>query len=256
MSHLHFYESFTAPPMMSFLPTTRNSSALSRSLSTPMLSKEDSSAKSKKSFKGLKAWWSKISSRFNNVKNRENNFSHSVSINIIPDESDIEQIELDDQNGGANETLFTLGFSAATIDQPSNSIPIVQPPDIPEIIMPEKNGSKIPEEPFIDTLKLLTNYKARMRSNHPSESFKSSISSEKQLKKSRSRSRTTSQSEVMRNILEGLHLESYIHIFIQHEVDLEAFKLLSEPDLVEMGITNSKVRHKIMRTIKKLKNRK
>ena len=225
-----------------------------------MLSKEETSAKSKKSFKGLKAWWSKISSRFNNVKNRENNFSHSVSINIIPDESDIEQIEVDDhdQNGGANETLFTLGFSAATIDQPSNSIPIVQPPDIPEIILSDINSdrSKMPEEPFIDTKKLLTNYKARMRSNHPSESFKSSISSEKQLKKSRSRSRTTSQSEVMRNILEGLHLESYIHIFIQHEVDLEAFKLLSEPDLVEMGITNSKVRHKIMRTIKKLKNRK
>ena len=239
---------------MSFLPTTRNSSALSRSQSTPMLAKEESSAKSKKSFKGLKAWWSKISSRFNNVKNRENNFSHSVSINIIPDESDIEQLDLDnnDQNGGANDTLFTLGFSAATLDQPSNSIPIVQPPDIPEIILADKNGSKIPEDNWIDTEKLLTNYKARMRSNHPSESFKNSISSEKQLKKSRSHS----QSEVMRNILEGLHLESYIHIFIQHEVDLEAFKLLSEPDLVEMGITNSKVRHKIMRTIKKLKNRK
>ena len=44
----------------------------------------------KKSFKGLKSWWNKISSRFHNIKNRENHFSHSVSINIIPDEPDIE----------------------------------------------------------------------------------------------------------------------------------------------------------------------
>ena len=127
--------------MMSFLPNTRHSSALSRSLSTPILNQENSS--NKKSFKGLKSWWNKISNRFHNIKNRENNFSHSVSINIIPDEPDteIEQLEDNIDNG----TMFTLGFSAATCDLPSDSLQIVQPPQINEMIILDTDGSRSPE---------------------------------------------------------------------------------------------------------------
>ena len=105
--------------MMSYLPNSRNSSAMTRSLSTPNLNdnnKENSNKnkKNKSSFKGgLKSWWNKISGRFQNVKNRENTnkFSHSVSINIIPDDDDDEEENIQEINarctaGNGNDSLI------------------------------------------------------------------------------------------------------------------------------------------------------
>ena len=169
----------SAPPMMSYLPNSRNSSAMTRSLSTPNLNdnnKENSNKnkKNKSSFKGgLKSWWNKISGRFQNVKNRENTnkFSHSVSINIIPDdeEENIQEINARCTAGNGNDSIFALGFSAAILDLPSNSLSLVQPPHVDEMIVLDSNilnhVSKI-QEVSIDTKKLLNKYHNQSTKRH------------------------------------------------------------------------------------------
>ena len=171
----------SAPPMMSYLPNSRNSSAMTRSLSTPNLNdnnKENSNKnkKNKSSFKGgLKSWWNKISGRFQNVKNRENTnkFSHSVSINIIPDDDDeeenIQEINARCTAGNGNDSIFALGFSAAILDLPSNSLSLVQPPHVDEMIVLDSNilnhVSKI-QEVSIDTKKLLNKYHNQSTKRH------------------------------------------------------------------------------------------
>ena len=165
--------------MMSYLPNSRQSSALTRSLSTPNLNNKESSSNknknNKSSFKGgLKTWWNKISGRFQNVNNnnRENKFSHSVSINIIPDEDDDIQ-EINACTGTGNDTIFALGFSAATLDLPSNSLSLIQPPHVDEMIVLDNNilnhGSKI-QEVSIDTKKLLNNYNQIAKKKHKTSS--------------------------------------------------------------------------------------
>ena len=57
-------------------------------------------------------------------------------------------------------------------------------------------------------------------------------------------------SSSVRQILKKLKLDSYNHLFVEHEIDLEAFKLLSDADLLEMGIQSLKIRQKILRSIK------
>ena len=63
-------------------------------------------------------------------------------------------------------------------------------------------------------------------------------------------SRKNRSSSSVRQILKKLKLDSYNHLFVEHEIDLEAFKLLSDADLLEMGIQSLKIRQKILRSIK------
>ena len=98
----------------------------------------------------------------------------------------------------------------------------------------------------IDTKKLLTNHKTRQRSTHASESSKISNVSPKSNKP---RKRHVKKS--VQHILKDLNLESYFQIFNQHEIDIHAFKLLRDADLLEMGIDSSKIRRKILHAIKK-----
>ena len=243
--------------MMSYLPNSRQSSALTRSLSTPnLINKESSNKKNNKSFKGgLKSWWNKISGRFQNVKNRENKFSHSVSINIIPDEPEdndddiIQEINACCANDIKNDTIFVLGFSAATLDLPSNSLSLVQPPHVDEMIVLDNNhGSKI-QEVAIDTKKLLNNYHQSTNKHKKSSDIMSQ--SQDEIKLASKKASTRGGARSVRQILKKINLDSYNHLFVEHEVDLEAFKLLSDADLLEMGIQSSKIRQKILRSIKR-----
>ena len=66
-----------------------------------------------------------------------------------------------------------------------------------------------------------------------------------------SKEKTRGGKSSVRQILKKIKLDSYNHLFVEHEVDLEAFKLLSDADLLEMGIQSSQIRQKILRSIKR-----
>ena len=79
------------------------------------------------------------------------------------------------------------------------------------------HGSKsTPKMPVIDTKKLLSNYNRETKLKIEDNSDK-----------------------IMKKILQELKLSNDVEeIFQQHEIDIDAFKLLRKADLLEMGIKN------------------
>ena len=75
--------------------------------------------------------------------------------------------------------------------------------------------------------------------------------SQDEIKPASKKASTRGAGSSVRQILKKIKLDSYNHLFVEHEVDLEAFKLLSDADLLEMGIQSSKIRQKILRSIKR-----
>ena len=141
----------------------------------------------------------------------------------------------DDQN-----LIFTLGFTAGIRDlNQSQGLAYIQPPEDKALIVLDHNdhGSKSePIQPVIDTQKLLSNYNRKL-----SKSWSRN-------KKGQNHSRK----EDVKTTWQNLNLKRDIReIFNKHEVDFEAFKLLQKEDLLEMGITDSKVIKIILSSINK-----
>ena len=217
-----------APPLMSLLPLSRPVSKLTRSISTPMISSE------KKSDKGIKKWWEKFSSIFktstdqDQVLNSQEPFSHSLNINVIPPEEDIQEslktMNLDDSD---ENLTFTHGFTAGVRDLTDNGLIYVQPPDEkPMIILEHYQVSKSPFN-SIDTLKLLSNYN---RNKPPLD---------------------------IEDLLSKLGLDEYSLMFQEHEIDLETFQMLKSEDLHEIGISDPVTVKRLMsakKSIKKFQN--
>ena len=140
----------------------------------------------------------------------------------------------DDQN-----LIFTLGFTAGIRDlNQSHGLANIQPPEDKALIVLDHNdhGSKSgPIKPVIDTQKLLSNYNRKL-----SKSSRNKIGSQNHC------------AEDLKAIWKNLNLKRDVReIFHQHEVDFEAFKLLQKEDLLEMGITDSKVIKTILLAINK-----
>lgn len=260
-----------APPFMAFLPISRNASALSRSLSSPAIS---SKPERKKSGKGLKAWWNKISARFKTV-DAEN--PAAVSINIIPDEptwdvqSLMEDNDLYPDHQNHDSIIFTLGFSAATKDLPSYVGLNIEEPELkPTILELDGQDNATSQQYWIDTKKLLGNFNSRLvrkRVTSRSSEGSQALLSGPKVGRSKSRSRyddfrPRTDSLVERKssrkvkykdvagILRDLDLAKYVDLFKEQEIDVDAFKLLEESDLIEMGIQKASVRKKIMSAVK------
>ena len=130
--------------------------------------------------------------------------------------------------------MFTLGFTAGIRDlNQSQAIPDIQPPEDKPLIVLDANdhGSKATsKKPVIDTKKLLSNYnRKKMKLQVDDKSIK-----------------------IVKNILQNLNLpKGLVEIFQQHEIDLEAFKLLRRADLLEMGIKNPKIIEIILSEVNK-----
>ncbi len=276
-----------APPVIAFMPISRQSSvhALKRSVSMAALPK-DSSAGKKPS--GLKSWWRKFSKRFRGVKKAE-----EVRINIIPDEPDVQSVIIpnaEDQDleadGDGTQAAFTLGFSAATKDMPSNSSSmIVQAPSgmVSQITDQDQDQfvSRTMAVVMPDTRCLLKNFRNRLKSKSRSRTvsvdstsckFHSSSGSVQIKAKSRSlandfRPRSNSLSKKpsaatgskkplkrrhldVKSVLKSIKMNDYAEAFEEHEIDMAAFKELREADLVEIGVKRYSARRRIMQAIK------
>jgi hypothetical protein len=180
--------------------------------------------------------------------------------------------------GGQKLLFLFLGFSAATKDLPSNAGMTVQALDLPLPIQDAYDeGSRI-KGSWIDTRKLLRKYNSRPRRKLKSQSSESSLNTANKfssstgstgIKISRSRSRSglvdvrprtnslprrsrknSYAKKDVKSVLRELRLDIYIEAFDKHEIDMEAFKLLKEGDLVEIGIQKTSVRRKILAAIK------
>ncbi len=284
-----------APPVLAFMPISRPPSAsLQRSVSMAALPSKSASAKSKKSSGGggLKAWWNKFSMRFKGVKKAE-----EVRINIIPDEPDVQSIIISDagdddhdpEQEGDNRAVFTLGFSAATKDLPTNCSSLtVQAPEILSVIPDEDldqfaRVSTLATIGIPDTTFLLKNFQSRGRKqrtisidstaskfNSSSSSIKStksksgktkslndfrprsnSLPRKRSSRKKRSLSSRRRPKDV-KSLLKSIGMTEYTEAFERHEIDLDAFKELGEADLIEIGVKKQSARKKILDAIKQM----
>ena len=155
---------------------------------------------------------------------------NNPNITVLEEITDIgEDTNLENENSSDSNLAFTFGFTAGLWDlnQSQNTLNIQAPDDKALIVLDVNDyGSKsVPIKPIIDTQKLLSNYNRKI----PSNSLNSVTS-----------------------ILQNLNLPTdLIKTFENHEVDIEAFKLLRRKDLLEMGIKNSKILDIIIQTVNK-----
>ena len=56
------------------------------------------------------------------------------------------------------------------------------------------------------------------------------------------------------SIFRDFDMVKYANLFKEHEIDVDAFKLLEESDLIEMGIQKASARKKIMTAVKHLRS--
>ena len=172
---------------------------------------------------GISSWWQKISSRFKLLKSSEKSkkFKHSVSINVIPDSSD------SSDESSQQSAIYTLGFNGNEDLEDTNVF--VERPKEAKIMLPQPfNGPLLPKNP-INTKHLLSNYNRKL--------LESSFHFEFGVQK----------------ILQDLSLrQKYSSLFEEQEIDLEAFVLLNNEDLMEIGVKRSRDRRKILREIKRI----
>ena len=172
---------------------------------------------------GISSWWQKISSRFKLLKSNEKKkkFKHSVSINVIPDSS-----ESSDESS-QQSAIYTLGFTGNEDLEETNVF--VERPKEARIMLPQPfNGPLLPKNP-INTKHLLSNYNRKLLES----SFNFQFGVQK--------------------ILQDLSLrEKYSRIFEEQEIDLEAFVLLNNEDLMEIGVKRSRDRRKLLSEIKRI----
>ena len=122
-------------------------------------------------------------------------------------------------------TAYTLGFPG---NEELEDFPVIESPQVAKIIVPDLNSGLPLSEDSINTKHLLSNYNRKLLES----SFRLEFGVQK--------------------MLQDLDLQKYWKTFESQEIDLEAFVLLTNEDLIEIGIENSRDRRKILKEIKRI----
>ena len=122
-------------------------------------------------------------------------------------------------------SAYTLGFPG---NEESEDFQVIESPKVAKIIVPDLNSGLPLGEDSINTKHLLSNYNRKLLES----SFKLEFGVQK--------------------ILQDLDLQKYWKTFESQEIDLEAFVLLTNEDLIEIGIGSSRDRRKILKEIKRI----
>lgn len=243
--------------------------------------------------KGFKAWLSKLSGRFKNVKPEQrpvkSGIRHKKRDHLV-----VDNIETHiDGSMNLDQSVFTLGFAAATTDLSSYLVSPMNPPSFEteqlELQLRQLNGPRNQTRRFIpdgfskDAGK--SNYgqsknrrtksaATRHSKAHGAVGFHSSVDEVELRRQQKSAGKTkkghsrtqSNQSDPgprklkdkdykpkdVKTVLKKLYLTKYLELFDRQEIDLKAFKELSEDDLKDIGITSRESRAAILSEIKKL----
>ena len=134
----------------------------------------------------------------------------------------------EDANDEQNKGIFTLGFIGNS--EFDETLDLQRPKDAKFLIPDQNFGSLLPQN-SINTQHLLSNYNRKLLNT------------------------SVNLKNRMQSILQKLKLEKYENIFENQEIDLEAFVLLNNEDLIEIGVKHVQDRKILLREIDKL-NRK